>query len=338
MGDERLEYVDLKKFTDENGAKPIYYFEGEEVYFHTKGEEFFKSRFVQEPTLDFTSFDGAGLKGENIKKLTDAVNSFPFISQKRMVKVTEFYPSEKDYETYLKPAFENANPESILLIINSAKPKTGSVSFTKKPNVTYVNCARAQDETICKWIYLTCKREGVFIDGTSCERLRAYCVSDMARVAKETEKLLCYCQAKSVTHLTDEIIDMLVYPDSEYKIFELTTAIAKRNYASFMRISEELLTKGFNEHAQLSSLVGYLKNVYDCSQMRGSEKDIATALGIKEFVVRKNREHAKALGAKKTLWLYETTYMAMSNIKCGKRTPQSAMQEVIAQLFFGQNT
>lgn len=332
-----MKYVDLKKYTDEHGAMPIYLLEGEEVYFHTKGEEMLKTRFVQESTLDFTSFDGATLKGESLKKLTDAVNSFPFISQKRMVKVTEFYPSEKDYETYLKSAFEQPNPESILLIINSAKPKIGSAVLSKKSNVTHVDCGRADEETIRKWIYLTCKKEGVFIDGASCERLTAYCVSDMSRISKETEKLLCYCQAKGETHLTDEIIDMLVYPDSEYKIYELATALAKRNYGAFMRISEELSTKGFNEHAQLSSLVGYFKNVYDCSLLGGSEKEIASALGLREYGVKKNREHAKLLGAKNTLRLYETTYTAMSNIKCGKRTPQSALQEVIAQLFFGQN-
>ena len=331
-----MKYVELKKYTDEHGAMPIYLLEGEEVYFHGKGEELLKSRFVQEPTLDFTSFDGVGLKGENLKKVTDAVNSFPFISQKRMVKITEFYPTEKDYETYLKPIFEHANPDGILLIINSAKPKTGTAVLSKKPNVTYVDCARADEETIRKWIYLTCKKEGVYIDGASCERLTAYCVSDMSRVSKETEKLLCYCQAKSVTHLTDEIIDMLVYPDSEYKIYELATALAKRNYGAFIKISEELSTKGFTEHAQLSSLVGYFKNVYDCSLLPGTEKEIASALGLREYGVKKNREHAKQLGAKNTLYLYETTYTAMSNIKCGKRTPQSAMQEVIAQLFYGQ--
>ena len=68
-----MKYVDFKKFTDENGACPIYLFEGEEVYFREKGEELIKSRFVQEPTLDFASFDGATLKGEKFRAVVDAV-------------------------------------------------------------------------------------------------------------------------------------------------------------------------------------------------------------------------------------------------------------------------
>ena len=61
-----LKYVDFKKFTDEQGAQSVYLFEGEDAYFREKGETILKSRFVQEPTLDFASFDGAALKGEAV--------------------------------------------------------------------------------------------------------------------------------------------------------------------------------------------------------------------------------------------------------------------------------
>lgn len=48
-----MKYVEFRKFTDENGAQPIYLFEGEEGYFREKGEQLLKTRFVQEPTLDY---------------------------------------------------------------------------------------------------------------------------------------------------------------------------------------------------------------------------------------------------------------------------------------------
>ena len=101
-----MKYIDFKKFTDENGACPMYLFEGEEVYFLEKGEAMLKSRFVQEPTLDYVSFDGASVKGDKMKAVAEAISSFPFISEKRMVRLTEFYPTEKEYEAYLKEVFE----------------------------------------------------------------------------------------------------------------------------------------------------------------------------------------------------------------------------------------
>lgn len=332
-----MKYVDFRKFTDENGAQPIYLFEGEEAYFRDRGELLLKNRFLQEPTLDFVSFDGNTLKGEGIKSVVDAVNCFPFVSMKRLVRVTEFYPTEKEYELYLKDLFENPPQDGLLYIVNSAKPKTGGCAFAKKPNVTYVDCGRSDEETIKKWIYVTCKREGVYADGVTCGKIAVYCNFDMSRVSKETEKLLCYCQATNAARLTDEIVDTLVYPDTEYKIYELANAIARKNYSSFVKIADELMTKGFNELALLSSLASYFRNLYETSLLSGSDKDVAFALGIKEYAAKKNREQAAKFGKENLQFLYGAAYGAISDVKCGKITPHSAFKRATATLFFAKS-
>ncbi len=329
-----MKYVDFKKFTDENGACPIYLFEGEEVYFREKGEELLKARYLQEPTLDYASFDGNALKGEKLKALTDAVNCFPFVSQKRIVRVSELYPTDKDFENYLKPLFDNPPTDGILLIVNSGKGKAGTVALAKQNNVTYVDCARSDEETIKKWIYLTCKRVGIYADGITCGKIASYCVFDMARIAKETEKILGYCEATGVEKLTDEIVDSLVYPDSEYKIYELADALVKKNYSTYMKVIKDLSTRGFNETSLLSTLASYFKNLYETSLCKGSDKDVATALGIKEYAARKNREQAKKFPKAELLKHYNTVFQAVSDVKCGELTPSAALKTVTAKLFF----
>lgn len=329
-----MKYVDFKKFTDENGAQPVYLFEGEEVYFREKGEAMLKARFLQEPTLDYASFDGSTLKGDKITALVDAVNCFPFISEKRFVRVLEFYPSDKDFDLYLKELFEAPPKDSILLIVNSAKGKAGTASLAKKPNVTYVDCSRSDEETIKKWIFITCKRAGVYADGVTCGKLASYCVYDMARIAKETEKLLGYCEAEKIERLTDEIVEGLVYPDADYKIYELANALARKNYSTYMKVIKELSTRGFNETLLLSSLASYFKNLYETSLCRGGDKEVAAALGIKEYAARKNREQAAKFGKEQLLELYDAVYGAISSIKCGEIAPASALKMVTAKLFF----
>ncbi|MBR2320690.1 MAG: DNA polymerase III subunit delta [Clostridia bacterium] len=329
-----MKYVDFRKYTDENGAQPIYLFEGEEVYFREKGEALLKARFLQEPTLDYATFDGGSLKGDKIKALVDAVNCFPFVSEKRVVRVSEFYPADKDFDFYLKDLFDNPPRDAILLIVNGNKGKAGTAALAKKPNVTYVDCARSDEETIKKWIYGTCKRAGVYADGVTCGKLANYCVYDMARIAQETEKLLGYCVAVGEQRLTDELVDELVYPDAEYKIYELANALARKNYSTYMRVIKDLSTRGFNETSLLSSLASYFKGLYETSLCKGSDQDVATALGIKEYAARKNREQAAKFGKEFLLELYNATYGAISAIKCGEITPASALKTVTAKLFF----
>lgn len=329
-----MKYVDFKKYTDENGAQPIYLFEGEEVYFREKGEGMLKSRFVSDTTLDYASFDGNALKGDKIKALVDAVNCFPFISEKRFVRVMEFYPTEKEFDYYLQPLFDAPPQDSILLIVNSGKGKAGTAVLAKKNNVTYVDCSRSDEETIKKWIFVTCKRAGVYVDGVTCGKLASYCVYDMSRISKETEKLLGYCEAARIERLTDEIVDGLVYPDSEYKIYELANALARKNYSTYMKVLKDLSARGNNETMLLSSLASYFRNLYETSLCRGGDKEVATALGVKEFAARKNREQVAKFGKTRVRELYQAVYGAISDVKCGKMAPASALKSVTTKLFF----
>ena len=251
--------------------------------------------------------------------------------------MTEFYPTEKDFDSYLKPLFDNPPADSILLIVNSGKGKTGTAALAKKPNVTYVDCSRSDEETIKKWIYVTCKRAGVYADGITCGKLASYCVFDMSRIAMETEKLLGYCAATGKERLTDEIVDGLVYPDSEYKIYELANALARKNYSEYMKVIKDLSTRGFNETSLLSSLASYFKGLYEVSLCRGGDKEVATALGIKEYAAKKNREQAAKFAKGELLALYSGVYQAISDIKCGVLTPSAALKTVTAKLFFKKN-
>ena len=332
-----MKYVDFRKFTDENGGKPIYLFEGEETYFREKGEALLKDRFVREPSLDFASFDGSELKGDKMRALADALYAFPFLSEKRIVRVSEFYPTEKDYEKYLKAVFEAPVDTSILIICNAGKGKSGTAALAKKPNVTYVDCSKSDEETIKRWIYGTCKRAGVYADGVTCGKLAAYCIFDMSRIAKETEKLLTCLAATGGDRLTDELIDEMVYPDSEYKIYELANALARKNYSEYMKVIKDLSTRGFNETSLLSSLASYFKGLYEVSLCKGGDKEVAATLGIKEYAAKKNREQAAKFAKGELLALYSGVYQAISDIKCGALTPSAALKTVTAKLFFKKN-
>ena len=101
-----------------------------------------------------------------------------------------------------------------------------------------------------------------------------------------------------------------------------------------MKIIKELSVKGFNETSLLSSLASYFRTLYETSLLSGSDRDVAAALGIKEYAAKKNREQCSKFKRGDLLLIYESIYGAISDIKSGKLTPPSALKWVTARLFF----
>ncbi len=324
----------LFKNSLKEGAAPIYLFDGEEEYFKERGEEMLKERFLGEPSLNYSAFHGETLKGAALTSLVAAAQSFPFMSEKRIVRVTDFYPTEKEYETYLKGYFENPSADTILLIVNSSRPK-GKFDLKKMPNVTYVDCGKADEETVLRWIYTQFRRAGVRADTDCCERVMHYCLGDMSRIAGETEKLIAYAGKGGA--VSPEDVDAVVYKDAEYKTYEMTGAFGAGNYAKFLSVQRELMEKGADEGAVLNALCAYLRNLLEILLLKKSDAETARALGMNEYAVKMSRRQANAVGAARVRVCWEYVYAAISGVRSGELTAPAALLKVNAQLFYGED-
>lgn len=327
-----MKFTEFKKDLQTNGARPIYYLEGEDAYFRDKTIELLRA-LVKEPTLNASSFVGASLKGDKIRDLTDAVYTLPFMSEKRLVLVSDFYPGEKDYETYLKPIFVNPSDTTVLVVANMAgKPKTGACELKKKPNVTAVDCSRADEETVTKWVYVTLKRAGVSADGMASGAVARYCNCDMARVSKETEKLIEYAGEGGTITVKD--VDELVYKDAEYKIYELTQAAAGGNYARFIAIMDSMVGKGFDENSFLNALCSHFRTLWEVRTAKGTNAQVGETLGMKEYAVKKTREQAGRFSEKALKGYYDAFYSALAGVRAGEITLSAALKTAISKIFF----
>ena len=323
-----MKFIELKNDIAQ-GAHGIYLLEGSDAYFRLKGEDMIKSAFMQMPELNFTSLEGEALKGNGLTALISAVESLPFMSEKRVVKVTEFHPSDTDYEKYLKNTFENFPAETILLIVNS-EGKRG-VDLKRKACITYVDCNPADEETVVKWAYITLRNAKISASVEVCTLIARYCQCNMSRVALEVEKLIDF---KKEGELTREEVDELVYKDTDYRIYEMTNAVSRRDYDTFTAIELDLCRKVGDETSVLSGLFSYFKNLLTIVSSDQSDRQLADMLKMKEYGVKKSREQARAIGEEKLKRLVSDIYFALSEIKCGNLTPNSALQTVNGKIFF----
>lgn len=325
-----MKFTALKNNIKEGGER-IYLFEGEENYFIERGMEMLKSAFISEPSLNYSVFEGASLKGPAAEDFVSAVYAYPFMSEKRMVRVNNLFPAEKDYER-IKTVFESPCESTVLVVVNTAKPKAGSVDLKKKPNVAFVDCSKANEEDVLKWIYVTMKRAGVAADSSVCNLIASYCGFGMSRVCKETEKLIFY--AGEGGRVSADDVEAIVYKETDYKMYELTSAVVKKNYTLFVSIAEDMLSKGYDEMSFLSALGNYYKNLYDCFVSEKSDAETAKLMGVKEYAVKKNRQQAGRIGKDALKKYCSVFYDAVADIKSGNVSMKSALAVAIAKIFF----
>lgn len=325
-----MKYTELKKFIDDGGGG-AFLLQGDDAYFLSHAEDMIKGAYLNHPELNFASFEGESLKGAQTEKLINALSAFPFMSEKRVIKVTEYYPSEADFERYLKPLFADFPPTAVLIIVNTQGKKVGA-DLKKKSGITYVDCNRADEEQVARWIYVTLKRGGLQVDSSLCVTIARWCLCNMYRVSLEAEKILIYKGGSGV--LTEEEAEELVYKDADYRVYEMTNAIASKNYVQFIQAAQELTSKGMDEISVLNSLFSYLRNIVTAATFRGSDSELSKILGIKEYGVKRGREQARAMGVEHAKKLAGNIYAAIADVKCGLLTPDSAYKMVCSQIFF----
>lgn len=323
-----MKYTELKKDIAE-GDRRIYLFEGEDAYFRTHGEEQVRRAFLSMPELNFSSFEGSLLKGRALSDLTSAMSAYPFMAEKRMIRVGEFYPSEADYEKYLKTAFENCPPTTILVIVNQGAGK--GARLRSKKCITYVDCSRADEETVARWAYATLRRAGISADAQACANIAAYCLCNMARVEGEVQKIIEY--GKPAITVAD--VDALVYKDSDYRIYELTDAIACKNYSRFCTICGELSARSSDRTSIVSALHRYFKNLLVILSSGEDAKTLSSRLGMPEFAVRKSAGRARAFGREKLLAYTSALYDFSARMRSGRLSPDGAFYCALAEVLFG---
>jgi len=323
-----VRFAELKNNLKEKKSR-IYLLEGSELYFIDKGAEMIKSSCLSYPELNYSTFSGQDIKADP-KGFLASVYAYPFMSELRVVRVNDFYPTEKEYEK-VKEAFENPSEFTLLMIVNTGKGGASYTGLKKKPNVAFVDCSKAESEDVVKWIYLTLRKAGINADTSLCSDIASYCSENMARVASETEKLIAY--KRSGGEITRESVDEIVYKDTDYKLYELTGAAAKKNYTLFSSIMNELLQRGHDEAEFLSALGGYYKTLYDCAVSPYSDEETGKILGIKPYAVKMNRR--MGVDKKKTKELYSYIFSSSADIRTGKLSAAAALGCVTAKIFFG---
>ncbi len=327
-----MKFVQLAKNLKEEGLKPVYVVEGAEAYFRDRAVASIRDACaLTQPALNDVRYEGEAMRGERLAALPAELFTLPFFDEKRLVRIYEFYPSEREWESALGAYAEKPCETTVLVIVNTGRKKAADLK--KKRGVVYVDCAKESEEMLSRWLFGSAKRAGLSIEGDAVSRMVRYCNFDAARMQLELKKLgQLLGDGGTITRAT---VEEYVAKDVEYKTFELTQAASGGNKSAFFEILHDLNEKGFDENAALAALVSHFRALAEIAGMRGSDADVGKALGLHPYVVKKDREVLARMGKERASALYLKLYAFAADMRSGKYSKSGALAGAVAEIFYG---
>ena len=318
-----MKFTDFKRETESGEEYGVYLFEGEETFFSRRGIALLKSKFLTEEDLNFAEFGGDDYLGA----LT-SLNSLPFMGEKRITLIKEFYPDAKTVKLF-SPFFENP-PKDAMFIIANEKPCD---ALKKYASVAVIECVKAKPYEIAKWIKAECNAAGVNIDGAA-ELIAEYCLSDMTRVYNETEKMIAFAGRGGT--ITEEDVKEMVFKDADYEIFRMTDFIARKAFTEAITVVKDMLEKENAPNKLIFSIYKYFRRLLHARISDMGDEDMAKVFGVKITAIKKIKEQAKKFSPralKKTVdYLADADY----EIKCGLKNADDTLWISVFKIMTGE--
>lgn len=314
-----MNYVDLKKNLASSSGKNIYFLCGNDDFLRENAVRLIRERFLTQPDLNFGKFSGDALNDDVFDRIAISLYSPPFLSEKRIIQIDEYYPTAAELKKNKISDFFASPVDTTIIIINN---RGECKALDKFSSIERVVCTA--DISLCRsWIAHEVKKNGLTIGNSVAELLSEYCLLDMKAIDNELNKLIYYCADKQT--ITADDVEAVVHKSSDYRIYQMVEFAATRNRDKAYSVFCELLEKNESEQKILVSVYLHFRKLLFVSLSGDDNAELAAQLGVRDFVVAKMKSQAKRLGAVRLKAITSKICEADTALKTGETNLSDAL-------------
>ena len=227
-------FLTLKQQIKDNNIGNLYLFFGEEVFVKDMYLERMKS-FV--PDGGFADFNYIFLDAKDAisEKVDDALNSFPMMSEKKLVVIKNsgiFKKASEEVKEFWLERLADI-PDYVLLIFDEQEADKRSVLYKAvTKHGLGVEFSYLKDYEVASWVAREVQKAGKKISKDAAEYLVAMCDPGISNVKNELQKLIDY--ADSEIYKSD--IDKVVSKPLSIVVFDITDSLMAGNGDKVMSI------------------------------------------------------------------------------------------------------
>lgn len=309
--------LNASDLTADKLSSGVYYTEGNDLYWLGRAEECFRKK-IPEGSLALHVFD----RLNDLNEALDALNVISFFGDSNVVIVKDADYKFTDREHKILSGL--CVDDGYLFFLGNK-----NLSSSEKKRFTAVDCSSLDKFACARYA------EKLFQGGIDREALTLLCEysdCDMARIKLEAEKLNAYCDGKKVTA---KDVKELVSEETDLQIFSFVSALTEgKNELAAKRLSF-LRQRGESPAYLLSALTGQYARILHAALSTDSDAELASAMGIKEYAVKKARS-TRTLSKVK---LKKTVSMLVDyefKFKSGLLSDRTAFDAAVARLLAGE--
>lgn len=330
--------ADLKK----GNYAMVYFLQGEETFYTDKICHYIEEHALQPHEKDFNLNILYG-KDVNVGTILGNARKFPWMSERQVVIIKEAQ-EVSDLESnadLLVKYLQNPLQSTILVFAFKHKKLDGRKQLLKAfgDMAVLLTSEKLKDWQVADWITNLLKEKGLPARPETAHMLAEYLGNDLSRIDNEIEKLRI--NLKPGEAITNDLVMQYIGISKEYNVFELQTAIVKRNVEKAYRIVNyfQANPKDHNIIGTLAVLFSFfMKLVVVASMGKPSEAEVAAKLKINPYGTKDYMEGGRNYTARqlvKIIRLLRKLDAKAKGVEAGSASPEALYQELLIGIFRG---
>ncbi len=308
-----MKFIELKKSIVSAPPKPCYFVTGDDPFVVKSAVKMLTAFCGSFSELNYSQFE----KGATGSDILSALLAPPMLADYRVVRVNDFSGETAFLKDYLK----NPNPTTILVLVGALNSSMNAIIS----QVEVVDCNRLDASYLVGYVQKRASAYGVSLDNAAASMLVDYCSRDMNRITNELAKLVDY----STGTITDSDVENLVTPDLDFKIFELSEAIALKKSDRAITLLNVLLADN-GAMSVLGLLFNHFRRLLFVALNPQSET-LAADLKVKDYAVTVAKRQASRFSVRGLKAIFDKLCALDAAIKGGTVVDKTGITTFVCQ-------
>lgn len=306
--------------------KPVYLICGDEDYLRKQYRDRMKEALVGDDGMNYSYYEG---KGISVKELIDLGETLPFFGERRLIVVENsgfFTSSQDELASYLREM-----PETTCFLFVEKEVDKRNKLYKAVSSLGYTAQMGAPDErTLMRWIVGLLRTQQ---RGMTEQTLRYFLEridTDMENIRRELDKLVVYTDGQ--VEITKEDIDAICTVHTESQIFDMVKVIAEKNQRKALQLYYDLITQKEPPMKILYWITRQFNQLYQIKDLQSKgypDHIIAERMGIRDFIVRKNKVLCQSYSLTELRKIMEICVEREEDVKTGKLNDRMAVELLI---------